>query len=331
MNKFLRFLGISISILIINCDPHLGKNKNSKNTGLDSNKSKYINQNIKMKITQEQVAQGNKTGLVNKKKPEEQVTQEQVAQEQVTQEQVAQEPAKKERLKQTLREVLQNSPSKELKLDEVYPIEDKQIYNTPPFSLLQDSINLLKKALMNRTIYRYANYNEGSTEWRVDKFKVYTEEEVDNFVKYLIDTDKMHYFFNKIKITTEGKNNFIEFEKSLKADNKSPINQVDYNLDIKILEDEFLYEIRRACDIGYHFGMYHNVTRAKDDAIRPLMYYSRIKIYINMGKYKLKREDQGYLYSSHYKGYTEAEGKRTNKIDEEDKQNDEGSRVDFRI
>lgn len=46
---------------------------------------------------------------------------------------------------------------------------------------------------MHRTIYRYANYNEGSIEWQVDKFKVYTEE-VDNFVKYLIDTDKIHNF-----------------------------------------------------------------------------------------------------------------------------------------
>ncbi|AMR75843.1 hypothetical protein [Borrelia hermsii] len=60
--------------------------------------------------------------------------------------------------------------------------------------------------------------------------------------------------------------------------------------------------------------MYHNITRAKDNAIKPLIYYSRIKMYINMEKYKLKRKDQGYLYSSHYKGYTEVEGKKINKM-----------------
>ncbi|UPA08441.1 hypothetical protein [Borrelia hermsii] len=37
-------------------------------------------------------------------------------------------------------------------------------------------------------------------------------------------------------------------------------------------------------------------------------------MYINMEKYKLKRKDQGYLYSSHYKGYTEVEGKKINKM-----------------
>ncbi|AHH14703.1 hypothetical protein [Borrelia hermsii] len=67
MNKFLRFLGISISILIINCNPHLGKNQKLKNTGLDANNSMFSDQVMEEKLSKAIIS-------IEKESPEEILT-----------------------------------------------------------------------------------------------------------------------------------------------------------------------------------------------------------------------------------------------------------------
>ncbi|WP_024652936.1 hypothetical protein [Borrelia persica] len=152
----------------------------------------------------------------------------------------------------------------------------------------KDEITFLKKALMNRIPKHYNKYH---SKILTDKFRVYREEEVNEFVKYLIngnvfDKKKLKKFFKVIQSTLENKK---KFEKEF---DQNKIHNIDlYNEDIKILEDTLYYEIRLSCNTGFHFAMFYNICQARNPLVQTLNYNS-IRDSIKEGRYAKKQKKE---------------------------------------